>query len=741
MTSQNSYIDHAAAKQAGFLPLFTFSLKQFWTTILLFAIILFFALPIPALMAATDAHGYLNPGSVERALNSLTENIRLVIVPIMSALAVVASCTRFGYLKNKVAVDYYHSLPVKRSRLYLTQLAVGACTLAIPYLFNLLLTMLVVAVNGCLSGEILSYLAIMSAEVLVYAAFFGALATLVGMATGLGAVHLILTAVAMFIVPVFWLLSVAFIDIFNENMWLDWYCNEELLMRMSPVLRFLIDFDPLSFGEGILMLLAAAAMFVGAYYVYTIRKSERAGTPVVFTPLGEVIKFVLVFLGTIGGGLIFYYIMDSFFWTIFGMLCGMVLVFMLTNTILQKTAKAMFRGWKALCAYAVVIAVGFTLLVTNAFGINTYVPSPAMTAKVEVNFDGAAEGMVFTDRESIEALHRIYTEGQNFYRNYPSPIWSYETFTIDIAFKPYFSLPAAKSVTIFNKSDFMEEFRTLLGSEEFAEQYGKQVAKLTEENYTLQFDLPYYVFDHARDRIIRIASDYYLNTDIGREGTDTFAYYGVDQITAAYADVNYDFFQQPFYANIWANYRRDYGRSFKLPIYADMHGVIDRWIANGIIPLDQSELIDEMTAFVDSITVYKLISTEGEASSAIVSTDHGVISSLDGPTVEVREVLDVPEENQLARTVTGKKQIREILEASTNLFGNYYDNVFTFADNVYYAEIRVKMSDIYSASYSQFEDMPESEKSQQIDNNAYETTLHIAFLAGRVPEFIPALFE
>ena len=148
-----------------------------------------------------------------------------------------------------------------------------------------------------------------------------------------------------------------------------------------------------------------------------------------------------------------------------------------------------------------------------------------------------------------------------------------------------------------------------------------------------------------------------------------------------------------------------------------------------------------MTAFVDSITVYKLISTEGEASSAIVSTDHGVISSLDGPTVEVREVLDVPEENQLARTVTSKKQIREILEASTNLFGNYYDNVFTFADNVYYAEIRVKMSDIYSASYSQFEDMPESEKSQQIDNNAYETTLHIAFLAGRVPEFIPALFE
>ena len=51
------------------------------------------------------------------------------------------------------------------------------------------------------------------------------------------------------------------------------------------------------------------------------------------------------------------------------------------------------------------------------------------------------------------------------------------------------------------------------------------------------------------------------------------------------------------------------------------------------------------------------------------------------------------------------------------------------------------MSDIYSASYSQFEDMPESEKSQQIDSNAYETTLHIAFLAGRVPEFIPALFE
>ena len=131
----------------------------------------------------------------------------------------------------------------------------------------------------------------------------------------------------------------------------------------------------------------------------------------------------------------------------------------------------------------------------------------------------------------------------------------------------------------------------------------------------------------------------------------------------------------------------------------------------------------------------------GEASSAIVSTDHGVISSLDGPTVEVREVLDVPEENQLARTVTSKKQIREILEASTNLFGNYYDNVFTFADNVYYAEIRVKMSEIYSANYRQFEDMPASEKALQVDSNAYETTIRLAFLADRVPEFIPTLFE
>ena len=197
MTSQNSYTD----KTIGFMPLFTFSLKQFWTTILLFTIILFFSMPIPALMAATDTNHYLNPGSTERALESLTESLRLIIVPLMSALAVVASCTRFGYLKNKVAVDYYHSLPVKRIRLYLTQLAVGAASLAIPYLFNLLLMLLVAAVHGCLGGDILSNLLIMSAEALVYPAFFGALATLVGMVTGLSAVHLVLTAVAMFIVP------------------------------------------------------------------------------------------------------------------------------------------------------------------------------------------------------------------------------------------------------------------------------------------------------------------------------------------------------------------------------------------------------------------------------------------------------------------------------------------------------------------------------------------------------------
>ncbi|MBE6611080.1 MAG: hypothetical protein E7632_01195 [Ruminococcaceae bacterium] len=738
MTSQSSIIN----KRAGTLPLLRFSLKQFWTTILLFGIILFFLLPVPVLMMASDADNYNLASSMAydvtarrlRQFTSWSENIRMAIVPIVSILGVVVSCARFGYLKNKVSVDFYHSLPIRRGKLYLTQIAVGAMSLAIPFTLNLLISMLVVAVNGCLTGEIFVNLLILTLEVIVYTAFFSGLATLVGMVSGLSAVHLILTAVAIFIVPVIYLLCVAFVSLFSENMWLDWFIRGDLIMKLTPVFRFLGDINnPISLAGGILLVIFAALMFGGAYFVYLHRKSERAGTPVVFGTLGEVIKYLMVFIGTLGGGLLFYLIMESRFWMIFGMICGTVLVFMLTNTILQKTAKAMLRGWKTLLAYSLVIAIAFVGLSVNLFGVNTDVPSPALTAKVELNLPDAIEGMEFRSDEAIEAIYNIYKKGDFEYKNLPSPIWNYESVALRVVFYPKIGLPVAKSVRIYNKSELMEEFRTLLDCEEFEEQYLAAIDRVTKESGQLFRSTNEYYFDTARGKVYRFYNgDYYSKFDRLSLDSPAAKAVGLDTLREESADVSFDFFQQQVFSGVSIYTDRSL-RDVNLAIFNSMEKTISSRIENNLAFYTPDELIDAMAACVKYVTVYKLISTDGEAEAAL--------TVMDGGEVVVTDDVTVAERNLLSAVIRDKKQIKEILAASISPHGHSYAAPFTFADTQYFAKIEWNISEIYNFDYSDPAKLSPEVLANVVVDNSYDDSLNQSFFAGKVPACVIGAFN
>lgn len=479
MTSASSSTE---IKKADFLPLFGITLKQKWTTMLLMAIILFFALPVPVLMMLSSILDSGDPNRYSEALVTITEwsqNIRFLLIPLMSILAVVIVCAMMRYLTSKVSVDFYHSLPIKRSRLYINQLLAGWIILIVPFLLMLSVTLIICAANGVIDSGIIYAVLITLGEAIVYSLLFFGLSALIGMVSGVTAVHLVLTCTAVFIIPLIYISVIYFISIFNENMWVDWYVNRGIASRLSPALRFVLDEDPLRTGEVIVYLIIAAAFLIGGYFIYTRRKSERAGTSIVFTPLGEVIKYLLIFPMTLLGGLLFYLIMERFFWTIFGMACGALLTFMLSNTILHKTAKAMFRGWKGLCIYGAVIALCMVALMTNLFGLNTNIPKAGNLSRVEMMLDNNTELFRYEDDEVMAAIRTLYTDGEwrsdaYIYGYYP---YDSDVFTatdllkLNIVFYPKVGLPRAKTVVISNKTEFIEQLRIILDSDEFKRQY------------------------------------------------------------------------------------------------------------------------------------------------------------------------------------------------------------------------------------------------------------------------------
>ncbi|MGN1127479.1 MAG: hypothetical protein ACI4T6_00830, partial [Candidatus Flemingiibacterium sp.] len=337
MTSQSSSIEKS--RRAAIMPLLRNTLKQKWTTGLLIAIIMFFVFPLPLLMyySNNQTEIYVSSPRLRDFPLEWANSMRFVFVPLLSVLAVVMSCVMLRYLHKKVSVDFYHSLPVKRHRLLANQLVSGYTLMLVPTLVMLIAAMLVFTANGAMSAELFTGTLKMLGEAIVYSLVFYGLASLVGVVTGVTAVHLILTVVAIFIVPAVYGLCIGFGEIFVENMWTGWYVNESVLEKLSPAMRFCVNTDQLSVVETIVFLLFAALLFAATFLVYRRYKSERAGNSVIFPVLGEVIKYAVIFPMTLAGGLLFYVMMNSSFWTVFGMVCGGLLTSMLANTILQKS--------------------------------------------------------------------------------------------------------------------------------------------------------------------------------------------------------------------------------------------------------------------------------------------------------------------------------------------------------------------------------------------------------------------
>lgn len=631
MTSQNSSTDvKQTAKPVHIGALLLNTLKRKWTTMLLISIIMFFVLPVPLMMvfSANAEHYARYPESLINMTEEWSFVIRYALVPILSVLAVVMSCVMQRYLHRKVSVDFYHSLPIKRGKLFASQLVSGYLILLIPTVVMFVIALIVITANGGMNGNVMTGSLVTLGEGIVYSLLFYGLASLVGVVTGVTAVHLILTAVAIFIVPIIYAVSVSFCGIFVENMWDSWYLGEKLLSKLSPVLNFIInaETDRTTPLQVVLYLSFAAAFFALAYIVYRHYKSERAEISVIFPSLGEVIKYLVLFPATLGGGLIFYYMMDSGWWTVFGMICGGVLTFMLANTILNKSAKAMFRGWKGLCVYAGVFAVLMVMLFNDAFGINSQVKFGL--GKVEVAFEGDTRVMTFTEDETMEALRQFNNKktgdskdwGDYRYDRYLAIDGKDVSFYVSdslkriklrVVYYPKFGLPIAKELWIYNKSDYESELRTLLDSREFSEQYAKMWASVSTSEGDSYFDTSYCMtFD---DKVRKNYVSTYKFSELSPVKVR-------NALAADTGNVNFDTFQQLSFGFLNTACEIDYehdgvnwsDRWLRIPLTPEKTNLLELLYEAKSSNIRPEDYLKEYAKAVGEVTVYDLETDEKE---------------------------------------------------------------------------------------------------------------------------------
>ena len=134
MTSKNS-----------FFKLMKEDLRQQLWCIVLSCIVFLLPLPIYVGMMLSNDHGVFDI-TRELAGTMGRENFWLIMVTVFGAL--ICAVSGFGYLFSKKKVDFFHSLPVKRERLFAVRYLNGVLIYLVPYLVMLLINVVIIAVNG-----------------------------------------------------------------------------------------------------------------------------------------------------------------------------------------------------------------------------------------------------------------------------------------------------------------------------------------------------------------------------------------------------------------------------------------------------------------------------------------------------------------------------------------------------------------------------------------------------------------
>ena len=359
----------------------------------------------------------------------------------LTIAAVVLAASGFAYLHSKKKTDFYHSLPIRREMLYAVTCLNGFLYMAVAYLGFLTIAAVMIRVKGVPFDWGSLYLA--SVEHLCFFALVYMTAILSMLLTGNLVVGLLGTGVLFSWGPVICMtISACFSEYFTT-----FYGDDSFLLalseRTSPVAWYVKACMSSQPGRMALWaMLAAAVLFLLGMLLYRRRPSEAAGHAMAFPITEPIIRFLIAVPSSLLLGAMFHSMMYEDGWTVFGLVCGLLLVSCIIEIIYHFDFKSLFAHKRQLLVSAVFVGVVFAIFRFDLFGYDRYLPAteklasggiycdlldPDATSQYHstveytegwygVTFDAMpsstlADEMQISDDQGLELLHTIAAQG------------------------------------------------------------------------------------------------------------------------------------------------------------------------------------------------------------------------------------------------------------------------------------------------------------------------------------------
>lgn len=309
----------------------------------------------------------------------------MVMIPTIAIASLVLALSGFSYLFSKKKVDLFHSLPVKREKLFLVQYCSGILVFIGIVVIKFTSIFAIASMGGYLTKEAISNIFIYLIGELIIFFFAYNVNILAIMLTGNIVIALLGIGALNFYYPLFttafeYLKSYCFVTAYNGQSVYEKYPYLSPLMVLIEYIKCEEDtYAPVKNIPILLTVSFAVAVIVGvaAFYLYKIRPSESCGKAMAFEKSKPIIRNAITVLGGLLGIVVVAINVNRHMsvWVWIGLVLGIIIAHCTMEVIFNSDFKAALNDYKQMLVCLVAVVIVLVIYSQDLFGYDRFIPN------------------------------------------------------------------------------------------------------------------------------------------------------------------------------------------------------------------------------------------------------------------------------------------------------------------------------------------------------------------------------
>lgn len=398
-------------------PYFSYNLRHNWHQLAIYIVVVILAMILPCVIEVSR-QPMKRP---DYRYDELILTIGAIGFLLSGLMGLFSGMSALSYVNNKQSVTCLHSFPLKRTSIFLCEAPAGFIYYAVSMALGFASAYAITSIPGLhYKNTALTYLCIILCSVFCYLLVNSATLLSAGL-TGTGVARFLMTALILFLPIILYALIISAVNVGFKDLNCGYYLSSQITYILCPAARLLLQItdgaeEYMGYVFACLIILPYIAVYyAGAFLLHKYRRTEATGKTIIWKPIFIITKYVVIFSAALLGILIFgsglFTGSHSTLDIAFGAVIGLVMSYIVANSILYRSTRSMFKDFKQFLVMALAVIVFALIVPANAFGWIGGMYSESNTKSIVLNLDGAE--VEFNDNSIVSETekyidHEIY---------------------------------------------------------------------------------------------------------------------------------------------------------------------------------------------------------------------------------------------------------------------------------------------------------------------------------------------